>query len=70
MSWRAINHILGLAAVDQRFWDELRRDPVAVCRSRGFELTSEEKEVLSRIHAETLTEFSQRLLDELGNQSN
>lgn len=69
MSWKAINHILGLAAVDQQFWKELKKDPLAVCESRGFELTSEEKAVLSRIHAETLTEFSQCLLDELGNHN-
>ncbi len=69
MSWKAINHILGLAAVDQQFWQELKKDPVAICQSRGFELTSEEKAALSRIHSKTLTEFSQRLLDELDNQS-
>ena len=66
MSWKAINYILGLAAVDQQFWKELKKNPLAVFESRGFELTSEEKEVLSRIHAETLTEFSQHLLDKLG----
>lgn len=70
MSWKAINHILGLAAVDQQFWQELKKDPLAVCQSRDIELTAEEKAALSRIHAETLTEFSQRLLDELGHQSN
>lgn len=69
MSWKVINHILGLAAVDQQFWKELRKDPLAVCESQGFELTSVEKAVLSRIHAETLTEFSQRLLDELDNHN-
>lgn len=70
MSWKVINHILGLAAVDQQFWNELKKDSVAICRSRGFELTPEEEAALSNIHAETLTEFSQRLLDELGDQSN
>lgn len=70
MSWKVINHILGMAAVDQQFWKELQKDPLIICESRGFELTSEEKAVLGSIHAETLVEFSQRLLDELGNQSN
>lgn len=69
MSWTTINHILGLAAVDQQFWEELKKDPLTTCQNRGFELTSEEKAVLSSIHAETLTEFSQRLIDELGNDS-
>lgn len=70
MSWKTINQILGLAAVDQQFWKELKKDPLTVCQNRGFELTAEEKAVLSRIHADTLSEFSQRLLDELGDRSN
>jgi hypothetical protein len=69
VSWKTINYILGLAAVDQQFWQELKKDPLAVSQSQSFELTSEEKAVLSRIRAETLSEFSQYLLDELGNQS-
>lgn len=64
MSWKVINHILGLAAVDQQFWRELQKDLLAACESRGFELTVEEKVVLSRIHAETLTDFSKQLLTE------
>jgi len=70
MSWKVMNQILGMALVDQQFWKELKEDPIAVCRSRGLELTPEEEAVLSRIHAETLTEFSQRLLDEFSNQDN
>jgi len=68
MSWKAINYILGLAAVDQQFWQELKKDPLAVSQKLGIQLTSEERAVLGRIQAETLTEFSQRLLDELDNQ--
>lgn len=70
MSWKTINYILGLAAVDQQFWQELKKDPLAVSQTLGLELTSEEKTVLSKANAETLSEFSQRLLDELGNRSN
>jgi hypothetical protein len=70
MSWKTINYLLGLAAVDQQFWQELKRDPLAVSQRLGVQLTSEEKTVLSKIKAETLAEFSQLLLDELGNQSN
>ncbi len=70
MSWKIINYILGLAAVDQQFWQELKKDPLIVCQSRGFELTPEEKVILGRIHAETLSEFSQRLLDEFGYRGN
>lgn len=70
MSWKTINYLLGLAAVDQQFWQELKRDPLAVSQRLGVQLTSEEKTVLSKIRAETLAEFSQLLLDKLGNQSN
>ncbi len=68
MSWKTINHILGLAAVDHQFWQELKKDPLAASQARGFELTSEEEQVLSSIEASTLAEFSQRLLDELDKQ--
>lgn len=68
MSWKTLNRILGLALVDQQFWNELKKDPVATCENRGFDLSLEEKAVLSRIHVGTLTEFSQHLLDEFDNQ--
>lgn len=69
MSWKTINYILGLAAVDQQFWQELKKNPLTVIHSRGFELTSEEKAAFSKIREETLTELSRRLLDELDKQS-
>lgn len=69
MSWKTINYLLGLAAVDQKFWQELKKDPLAASRKLGIQLTVEEKAALSRIKAETLSDFSQRLLDELGDQS-
>ncbi len=70
MSWKTINYILGLAAVDQQFWQGLKKDPLIMSQNLGFPLTSEEKAALSRIKAETLSEFSQCLLDELGHQRN
>jgi hypothetical protein len=70
VSWKTLNHILGLAAVDQQFWQELKKDPLAASQQRGFELTEEEKAVFSKIDAETLSEFSQRLLDAFGDQNN
>lgn len=65
MSWKTINHILGLAAVDQHFWLALQKDPLTAIETQGFVLSPEEQAVLSRITAKTLPEFSQRLLDEL-----
>lgn len=69
MSRKTINYLLGLASVDQQFWQELKRDPLAASQKLGVQLTSEEKKVLSKIRAETLVEFSQHLLEELGDQS-
>lgn len=69
MSWKTINHILGLAAVDQHFWQEFKKDPLTVSQNLGLPLTPEEKIALSSIKDETLSEFSQRLLDELGHES-
>ncbi|GHO48017.1 Os1348 family NHLP clan protein [Ktedonospora formicarum] len=63
MSWKTLNSILGLAAVDKQFWRELRENPLVSTQKRGFELTEEEKAVFSTISAETLSEFSQCLLD-------
>ncbi len=66
MSWKTLNRILGLAAVDQQFWQALKKDPLAASQGRGFELTEEEQSVFSTIHAEKLSEFSQQLLDAFG----
>ena len=68
MSWKTLNRILGLAAVDRQFWQELKKDPLAASQRRGFELTEEEKTVFGKINAEQLSEFSQHLLDAFGNQ--
>lgn len=65
MSWKTINRILGLAAVDHRFWQAVQQDPIAAILSQGFELTPEEQEVFRTIHTKDLSEFSQYLLDKL-----
>lgn len=67
MSWKTINYMLGLAAVDQQFWQELKEDPLMASQRLGIQLTLEEKTALSKIKAETLSEFSQCLLYELNN---
>lgn len=69
MSWKTINYLLGLAAVDQQFWQELKKDPLTVIQNQGFELTLEEKAAFSKIREETLTEFSRRLLEEIEKES-
>jgi hypothetical protein len=62
MSWKTINAILGLAAVDETFCQALLKNPVQTIRSRNFELTASEQEKIKRIVAEDLTEFSQKVL--------
>lgn len=65
MSWRVINQILGLAAVDQEFAQELLKEPLTAIWAQGFQLTPEEQKVFSEVSANTLRELSQHLLQEL-----
>jgi hypothetical protein len=65
MSWKVINQILGLAAIDKAFAQELLQDPIAAVRIRGFELTPEEQKTIEEISVSNLREFSQHLLQEL-----
>ena len=67
MSWKVINQILGLAAIDKEFAHKLLQDPLAAVRTQGFQLTSEEQKTIREISASNLREFSQHLLQELHN---
>lgn len=62
MSWKTINAILGLAAVDEDFCRALLQNPLKAIRQQQFVLTREEEEKLSGIVAQDLTEFSQQVL--------
>jgi hypothetical protein len=62
MSWKTINSILGLAAMDEVFCQELLKDPVEAVKQRQFVLTKEEEEKLSSISAQDLSHFSQQVL--------
>lgn len=65
MSWKVINQILGLAAIDREFAQKLLQDPLAAVRTQGFQLTPEEQKTIEEISASSLREFSQHLLQEL-----
>ena len=54
MSWKTINSILGLAAMDETFCQELLKDPVKAVKQRQFVLTKEEEEKLGSISAQDL----------------
>lgn len=65
MSWKIVNQILGLAAIDEEFAQELLKNPLTAVQARGFQLTSEEQRVFSEISASNLQELSQHLIREL-----
>jgi hypothetical protein len=65
MTKRIMNQILGLAAVDGEFAQQLLKNPLEAIQAKGFPLTPEEQEVVSEISASTLQEFSQYLTDKL-----
>lgn len=65
MSWVVINEMLGLAAVDHVFCQQLLAEPVAAAQAYGFELTQQEQDILHGITARDLQEFSQTALARL-----
>lgn len=68
MSWKTINRILGQAAIDADFRQQLQADPLAALEAleaEGIELTPEEQEAFTRFAALPFPTFCQRLLDEL-----
>lgn len=69
MSWKIVNRILGLAAVDPTFWQELQCNPLGAIQKHGFELTTEEREVFRTLKTEDLAVFCQCLLEQLEIQS-
>lgn len=68
MSWKAINVILGRAATDEDFCQELLKDPVKAIRQQHFTLTKDEEEKLGRIVAQDLADFSQQVLTSFGKE--
>lgn len=62
MSWKTINAVLGMAAVDEFFCQELLKNPIRAIKRQQFVLTSDEEEKLSKIIAQDLSDFSQQLL--------
>ena len=63
MSWQTVNEILGLASIDPAFCQELLQEPLQAIRSRGFNLSKEEKQIFSSIKAKDIQDFSQQLLE-------
>lgn len=65
MSWKTLNEILGCAATDDAFAQELLANPIEAVEKRGYALTAEEREAFRLSTAETLALFSQRVLSNL-----
>jgi|GEM_PF-1368223 hypothetical protein len=66
MSWKTLNQILGLAGIDEGFWQDLQKDPVAAIEARGFALHPDERAFLSRTIVTDLADFSRVLQDRFG----
>jgi hypothetical protein len=69
MSWTTINEILGLAAIDHAFCQELLANPLQAVQKRGFQLTTQEQHTFRRIKARDLQDFSQQVLSSLAPDS-
>ncbi len=65
MSWKVINHILGLASINPTFQRQLQEDPLAALDARDFELTSQELEVFKASASLPFSQFCQCLLEAL-----
>lgn len=65
MSWKTVNEILGLASIDSEFCRELLQKPLDAVQKKGFDLTDREREVIGKIVADNLYEFSQVVFTEL-----
>lgn len=64
MSWRVINEVTGLATIDAEFCQKLLANPVETIEAAGYQLTEQERQILQRIHASDIYEFSKKLLAE------
>ncbi len=65
MSWKVIDQIFGLVAIDQEFAQEILEHPLAAIEKRGFTLTDEEREALKHAQADNIQSFSRRLMEYL-----
>lgn len=63
MSWKVINEIIGLAAVDPDFCQELLTNSSSAIQKKGFQLTAAEFEILCSIKVNNIAEFGQVVLE-------
>ncbi|GHO75304.1 hypothetical protein KSD_30750 [Ktedonobacter sp. SOSP1-85] len=63
MSWKIINRILGLAAINPAFRQQLQEDPRAALEIQGFELTPDEMEVFKRHTTLPFAQLCQQLFE-------
>jgi hypothetical protein len=69
MSWKIINAVLGLAAIDPEFHQELRNNPQTASHKRGFLLGQDELMMFERLNDLDLHDFSQYIFDKLDPQN-
>lgn len=63
MSWKIINRILGLAAINSDFRQQLQEDPLAALETQNVEITREELEALKAFASLPFPQFCQRLTE-------
>lgn len=68
MSREAINKLFARAMLDPQFAQRLLADPLQTATKAGFELTSEEQNVFSNAKASNISELSEIILIQLGNE--
>ncbi len=62
MSWKNLNEMIGMAAIDQQFCQKLLQSPISAIDEQGYVLTPEEREIVATIRAADIQEFCEQLL--------
>jgi hypothetical protein len=68
MPWKTINRILGLAAINLTFRQQLQRDPQAALEAHGFVLEPEELEAFRMYASLPFPQFCQRLMEDFAQE--
>lgn len=65
LSKEILNELIGLAMIDPVFCEQLLAHPEQAALDHGFRLTPEERAVFAQIQADTIHEFSRKVLEKL-----
>lgn len=65
MSWKTINHIIGLASINPAFREQLQQDPQTALETEGFKLTPKEMDAFISLAPLPFTQFCRHLQETL-----